>query len=282
MVSMWDLERTTSWLVGQCVRNLLIGPKSGRTENAFGKWLDSPLFLGGLAQQQGEDKTETKQGKDTDLELTFLHEMIQKREGSLGNQVFEDKWKQLPDIFDRFGGEAVDEVMRWFVAVSLRHLGLVGFAIQREIKPEAAHKLTSVWKEAKQLRKWIVHERQRIANEISEKLKEKQAQEKKEGEAEAVSEGTNPESENSLEKQVDKSSYEYICECIVSKLKLLFHVVPCLSLSASVTLPNLLHLVSGKYPCYYNLDSCFNQLFQLTHSFAIKQILLNKPPMFLL
>jgi hypothetical protein len=169
---LWDLERTVASLVGRCVRSLLVGPAIDRTEMTLAKWLDSRLFDGGLllspedaaprvdgkdAAGGGQEK-ERAEEKETDEEKSGMEEEMaaekwaaqsdqelgwllegctsaqDAQQGAAGGfaRLFAQKNRDLPDMFDRFGGEVIDEALRWFVAAALRHLRLVDAARKPE------------------------------------------------------------------------------------------------------------------------------------------------------
>lgn len=174
MVPLWDLERTVSSLVGRCVKHLLVGPALGKAEAALARWLDSDLLAGGLlasaapadhdvvdldldldrllrvedvsrdkeAERSAADdaEQEAQAAKEGDEELAWLlaEGMAEQGRGAEGapgyRQLFAQKNRELPDMFDRFGGEVIDEAMRWFVAAALRHLRLVDVA-RKQVQP---------------------------------------------------------------------------------------------------------------------------------------------------
>jgi len=97
------------------------------------KWLDSRLFEGGLLDSSsalnGEETT--NQREQDDEELAWL--LAGLRQGQISKsaeyyQFFVEKNKELADMFDQYGGETIDEAMRWFAATALRHLCLVNVA----------------------------------------------------------------------------------------------------------------------------------------------------------
>lgn len=277
-VPLWELERTVGWLVGTSLSTLVVGRKNAKHEDVYAKWLDSSLFAGGLSKLaiEGEpmelethDAAETEKVSGTtggeeevipESELAFLNDLVENKPDSAASALFREKWKQMPDMFDNYGGELVDEVMRWFVSVSLRLLRLTATAMKKEERSEAEEKqLNGIWREAKNLRKWIVHERQRLANEISEKqklLEAVNAAQATSAETTAASgsttstesttsssaagssstagndKGKGKEKATSTEEEpaapaVDKTSYEYMSERLVSKFKLLNQTIPC-------------------------------------------------------
>lgn len=132
---MWDLERTLSSLVGRCLHNLYVGPRVSKTEATLAKWLDADLFRGGVISSSPVSdgaSTPSQTEKVHDEELAWLVEMAEGR-NTTGSayQLFVQKNQQLPDMFDRFGGEVLDDVMRFFVAVTIRHLQLARIAMKQ-------------------------------------------------------------------------------------------------------------------------------------------------------
>ena len=259
MVPLWDLQKTIAYLVGRSLRTLVSGQKVTSLERLYAKWLNSPLLLGGLEDETPE--TSSGKGKEkvgqANRGTTFLTELIEAQPESGGKALFDEKYFKVKDLFDTFGGEVLNEAIRWFVGVALKHLNLVDVAMSSKEERQAAdeQKLDQVFREAKELRKWVVSEHQRIANELSEKKKEKQEKAEREareaaeraaalsssgGDDEGSSASSSASSSNSEKKpiepetpEIDISSYEYLSECFVNRMKTLFKVVPAASSPSS-------------------------------------------------
>lgn len=84
---------------------------------------------------------------------------------------------------------------------------------------EEEQKLATVWREAKHLRRWIVQEKQRMTNELSEKAKEEQEALA----SSAAEEGAKSSSTSTSQLEVD---YEYFRDKVVEKLRLLLMILP--------------------------------------------------------
>jgi hypothetical protein len=114
--------------------------------------------------------------------------------------------------------------------------------------------LDAVWREAKSLRKWVVQEKQRIANEISEKLKEEQ--EKIAVGSQSSSSSTSAPEESAIasekvapapekERMVDRTTYEYFRDTLVSKLRVLLRVCPAFTHHDPAAFTALLSAITG-------------------------------------
>lgn len=112
-----------------------------------------------------------------------------------------------------------------------------------------------MWREAKNLRRWIVQEKQRIANEISEKQKEQEEQQKAAmavitssavtSEVAAVVVSTTSTVSISTPQKVDRTTYEYFRDIIVAKLRVLFDILPASASSGNRSSAVILAAVSG-------------------------------------
>eukprot|EP01087_Luapelamoeba_hula_P010094 TRINITY_DN2658_c0_g1_i4.p1 TRINITY_DN2658_c0_g1~~TRINITY_DN2658_c0_g1_i4.p1 ORF type:complete len:3811 (+),score=698.07 TRINITY_DN2658_c0_g1_i4:295-11727(+) len=242
LVPLWDLEKTIAYFTSKCIGGLCVGQRIPTVERGYAQWLDSELFQGGLDQSSAEapkasDKGKERQDKPKDAGAQFLEDIVQQVEGSAGISFYNTQRKKRPDVFDNYGGPVLDATVRLFVAAALRHLGLIEAALKpggedgsRSQMEE--RKLDAIVAESKAMRKWVVQEHQRIANELSEKKKEQEAEAElkaaKEGESDSApakgSEAAEPQKE-----EVDVSSYEYLSEVMNTKLQLLFQVTPAYS-----------------------------------------------------
>ncbi|GAB5369199.1 hypothetical protein AAMO2058_001385000, partial [Amorphochlora amoebiformis] len=146
-----DLSRTCAHVLGRCLRALSVGTQVTTAERKAHKWLASPLFAGG---PEATDAKTKKSGSPT--EDFRLEDLVENREGSLAAKVHTKMKSLLPKkIHDRLGGEVVQHTLRQFIAIVLKHLGLLpiaeDFAIELESKakdPQQAisrEKLRMVW-----------------------------------------------------------------------------------------------------------------------------------------
>lgn len=121
------------------MRNLFAGPRVSKIEAALAKWFDSDLFQGGLLPSACGGELNDKQcyqlfaSHEASLgtEMAWLIDMAEGKDESEGYQLFVRMNQELPDLFDRYGGDVIDEALRYFVAAALRHLRLAPLAMKQ-------------------------------------------------------------------------------------------------------------------------------------------------------
>eukprot|EP00742_Colponemidia_sp_Colp-10_P019602 GILJ01022752.1.p1 GENE.GILJ01022752.1~~GILJ01022752.1.p1 ORF type:complete len:215 (+),score=23.73 GILJ01022752.1:55-645(+) len=147
----------------------------------------------------------------------FIDDFISARPDSLAKHLISFLDKQLPGTpMDRLGGELVSEAVRAYVASLIHHLGLVPLAIDaahivtretvEDISNTALQHLIDMWGMGKKFRQWIISDRQRLLNEKEEMLSRK------------TQDGTQS-MDVDIEPSMDETSYEYICNTIIRKVR---------------------------------------------------------------
>jgi len=117
-----DLARTTSHTLGRCLRSLSVGAPVELMEKRAHRWLASPLFAGEAEFKSGAGES----GDPADVNLSDL---IENRKGTTAANLHAHMKKLVGrKMHDVLGGEVVQKTVRSFIAVLLKHLGLVSVA----------------------------------------------------------------------------------------------------------------------------------------------------------
>jgi len=214
MAPFWDLEKTLATLTGRLIKTLLVGQPTTPLEEQYADWLASDLFKGGREAEPNQDSK--GKGKEKDIEDeglckgSFLYDLVYNIKGSEGKSFYEKLHSQVPGMFDSFGGQPADEVVRWFFGVALKHLDLVDTCREQDVESLVKEVMSA----AKDVRKWIVQEHQSRLQIMSEQSEQKKKEKEK-------TEMKKEDLEKEEEEQVDISSYEYLGSCTLAKLKVL-------------------------------------------------------------
>ncbi len=210
-VWIYDLERTVGWLLRRCMKTALVG-HSTEQEKEHEQLLDSQLFRGGIQES-------------TESEATFVENFIENKEGTLAHSLLsymeKNKVVSNPTI-DRIGGQPVSIAIRAFMITLIKHLGMLPAVMQSERTEETEQQLCKIWNEGKKLRTWIGAERRRIL------LEQEASKEEEEG-----VKSTKGQSESSD----TSSSYEYLSNVIINKMRFLLRLSPASSYVSSFEIP---------------------------------------------
>jgi len=120
-----ELERASACALGRCLRALSIGPSVSPEEKKAHDWLASPLFAGGA--EGIEEKLDVGSSPNSD-ELS-LEDLVEDRKGSSAAKLYAHMRMLLPKKpHEMMGGTAVKKTVRRFIAIVLKHLGLLPVA----------------------------------------------------------------------------------------------------------------------------------------------------------
>jgi len=263
--SLWllDLERTTAAVLGRCLHALSIGDAVTLAERKAHKWLASPLFAGGVDTANGVevdgggDKKQqpTAEEDDDDADIVRLNDLVINKEGSGAARLHAYMRTRVKrQMHDALGGETMQITKRRFIAIVLKHLGLLPLAEEllvcltdkekgqanAEIDTITEEKLKRVWECASMFHRTI-------SSQFSENRQNFYAKEEK------MKETKEQWDEKELAAAKAKLTWEGYCKSINDKANLLLSQLPFFSASQSVrsllmTPPRLTRVSSAYKP----------------------------------
>jgi hypothetical protein len=195
---LYDLENT----LGELLNRTLISCLSGgitEEEKAHSSFLNSYLFRGGLEALKEKERK-------------FVDDFIEGRSGTQAGDLFAaiEKRIVLNPITDKMGGQVVSAAVRAYMAVVMKHSGMLALLLQ-DRSAEIEDQLLSLWLEGRKLRSWIGSEHRRLLLEQTKEEESKEDQQKPETAME--------EEEN--EGEGHAASYESLSAAIIEKCRFL-------------------------------------------------------------
>ncbi|KAG2937663.1 hypothetical protein PC115_g4078 [Phytophthora cactorum] len=222
-----DLQKVVVWVGSHYAATLILG---GELDGGVvsGKWLQSPLFQGGLEEPMPDTNVHNKEvGRNEALLLQVIDnvgngkKLLDKVRNALdpgsapggGNpQLRAARLKRQDSVeatLEKSGGiEAVDRAVRATFAALLKHTNISYTTEPISNQGALAETVVDAWKAALQLRRWIVREQQKLAAAVSE--------------AGAPS-GFSP---DMGAKERQQALYNAVCEPIIRRARLLLQLSP--------------------------------------------------------
>ncbi|RHY55188.1 hypothetical protein DYB30_001880 [Aphanomyces astaci] len=227
-----DFQNLLSYLGSHYASSLILATESTAVPSAgLERWLQSPLFRGGLEEEQQSSPTTDSDDHPKATRNAHILQQILDNEGAGAKLVEKVKTALDPDAasahanpklraastrmkridsvertLEKSGGfEAVDRAVRSTFAVLLKHthVAYTSNPVTRDGMPGEA--LLDAWRAALQLRRWIVREQQKLAVSSSDGK-------------------VNDDEDNELAKERQQSLYKQVCDPIVARARLLLQL----------------------------------------------------------